>query len=159
MSTYQCVFVLCYSLDSSDNELEADSEPSHKNITSSRPPSPHHKPPEPLHPLLLVSWVLIQHPEEKLVLDGGEKGLQLTCQRTVKWAFGMTSAWRMRLQCYPKRNPGAQLVMDRKYPPLQLFQLFFPYSMGNTIAKNTNSYAKMRTDAGKKVYVLHNNTV
>ncbi len=48
-----------------------------KNVISSRPPSPHHKPPEPLHPLLLVSWVRIQHPEEKLVLDGGEKGLQL----------------------------------------------------------------------------------
>ncbi len=49
----------------------------------------------------------------------------------------------------PKQNPGAQLVMDRKYSPLQLFQLFFPYSVGNAIAKNTNSYAKMRTDAGK----------
>ncbi|XP_026085392.1 piggyBac transposable element-derived protein 4-like [Carassius auratus] len=50
----------------------------------------------------------------------------------------------------PKRNPGAQIVMDRMYSPLQLFQLFFSTSVVKTIVKNTNSYAKMRTEAGKK---------
>ncbi|XP_048046218.1 piggyBac transposable element-derived protein 4-like [Megalobrama amblycephala] len=50
----------------------------------------------------------------------------------------------------PKRNPGAQLVMDRIYSPLELFQLFFPNSVVDTIVKNTNSYAKMRSEAGKK---------
>ncbi|XP_016298250.1 piggyBac transposable element-derived protein 4-like [Sinocyclocheilus anshuiensis] len=50
----------------------------------------------------------------------------------------------------PKRNPGAQLVLDRMYSPLQLFQLFFPNSVVDTIVKNTNSYAKMRSEAGKK---------
>ncbi len=121
-----------------------------KNIISSRP---HQTPRTPASSI--VGFLSPNFPEEKLVLDGGEKGLQLTCQRTVKWAFGMTSAWRMRLRCYQKRNPGAQLVMDRKYSPLQLFQLFFPYSVGNTIAKNTNSYAKIRTDAGNKFMWLY----
>uniref|UniRef100_A0A673L395 PiggyBac transposable element-derived protein 4-like n=2 Tax=Sinocyclocheilus rhinocerous TaxID=307959 RepID=A0A673L395_9TELE len=50
----------------------------------------------------------------------------------------------------PKRNPGTQLIMASNYSPLQLFQLFFPYSVVATIVKNTNSYAKMRTEAGKK---------
>lgn len=40
--------------------------------------------------------------------------------------------------------------MDRIYSPLELFQLFFPTSVVDTIVKNTNSYAKMRSEAGKK---------
>ncbi|XP_039523874.1 piggyBac transposable element-derived protein 4-like isoform X2 [Pimephales promelas] len=51
---------------------------------------------------------------------------------------------------YPKRNPGPQVVMDRIYSPLQLFQLFFPTSVIDTIVTNTNSYAKMRSEAGAK---------
>ncbi|XP_016390150.1 piggyBac transposable element-derived protein 4-like [Sinocyclocheilus rhinocerous] len=49
----------------------------------------------------------------------------------------------------PKRNPGAQLVMDRIYSPLQLFQLFFTGSVVDTIVKNTNTFAKIRSEAGK----------
>uniref|UniRef100_A0A671NB85 PiggyBac transposable element-derived protein domain-containing protein n=1 Tax=Sinocyclocheilus anshuiensis TaxID=1608454 RepID=A0A671NB85_9TELE len=49
----------------------------------------------------------------------------------------------------PKRNPGAQLVMDRIYSPLQLFQLFFTGSVVDTIVKNTNTFARMRSEAGK----------
>uniref|UniRef100_A0A673H9L1 PiggyBac transposable element-derived protein domain-containing protein n=1 Tax=Sinocyclocheilus rhinocerous TaxID=307959 RepID=A0A673H9L1_9TELE len=50
----------------------------------------------------------------------------------------------------PKRNPGAQLVMDRIYSPLQLFQLFFTGSVVDTIVKNTNTFARMRSEAGKR---------
>lgn len=50
----------------------------------------------------------------------------------------------------PKRTPGAQLVMDRIYSPLQLFQLFFTGSVVDTIVKNTNSFARMRSEAGKR---------
>lgn len=52
-----------------------------KSAISSRPPSPCHKPPELLHPLLVVSWIRGQLPEANLVLHGGEKGLQLACLR------------------------------------------------------------------------------
>ncbi|XP_056101607.1 piggyBac transposable element-derived protein 4-like [Rhinichthys klamathensis goyatoka] len=51
---------------------------------------------------------------------------------------------------HPKRTPGPQVVMDRIYSPLQLFQLFFPTSVIDTIVTNTNSYAKMRSEAGVK---------
>ncbi|XP_056090430.1 piggyBac transposable element-derived protein 4-like isoform X2 [Rhinichthys klamathensis goyatoka] len=50
----------------------------------------------------------------------------------------------------PKRNPGAQLVMDRIYSPLQLFQLFFSSSVVETIVNNTNSFAQKRSEAGKR---------
>lgn len=50
----------------------------------------------------------------------------------------------------PKRNPEPQLVMERMYSPLQVFQLFFPTSVVDTIVKNTNTYARMRSEAGKK---------
>uniref|UniRef100_A0A9J7YQX3 PiggyBac transposable element-derived protein domain-containing protein n=1 Tax=Cyprinus carpio carpio TaxID=630221 RepID=A0A9J7YQX3_CYPCA len=50
----------------------------------------------------------------------------------------------------PKRIPGPQLVMDRIYSPLQLFQLFFTVSAMDTIVKNTNSFARMRSEAGKR---------
>lgn len=52
----------------------------------------------------------------------------------------------------PKRNPGAQLVMDRIYSPLQLFQLFFTSSVLDTIVKNTNAFARMRSEAGKRLW-------
>lgn len=40
--------------------------------------------------------------------------------------------------------------MDRSYSLLQLFQLFFTNSVLETIVKNTNSYAAMRSASGKK---------
>ncbi|KAG1924553.1 hypothetical protein F2P79_026106 [Pimephales promelas] len=54
----------------------------------------------------------------------------------------------------PKRNPGAQLVMDRIYSPLQLFQLFFSSSVVETIVMNTNSFAQKRSEAGKRFHWL-----
>lgn len=48
----------------------------------------------------------------------------------------------------PKQIPGPQLVMDRIYSPLQLFQLFFTVSSVDTIVKNMNSFARMRSEAG-----------
>ncbi|KAL1268600.1 hypothetical protein QQF64_033963 [Cirrhinus molitorella] len=50
----------------------------------------------------------------------------------------------------PKRIPGPQLVMDRIYSPLQLFQLFFTVSVVDTMVKNTNAFARMRSEAGKR---------
>uniref|UniRef100_A0A673KZZ0 PiggyBac transposable element-derived protein domain-containing protein n=1 Tax=Sinocyclocheilus rhinocerous TaxID=307959 RepID=A0A673KZZ0_9TELE len=49
----------------------------------------------------------------------------------------------------PKLNPGSQLVMDRIYSQLLLFQLFFTGSVVDTIVKNTNTFARMRSEAGK----------
>ncbi|XP_051511237.1 piggyBac transposable element-derived protein 4-like isoform X1 [Myxocyprinus asiaticus] len=50
----------------------------------------------------------------------------------------------------PKQPPGPQLVMERDYTPLQLFQLFFTNSGIETIVRNTNCYAEKRAEAGKK---------
>ncbi len=41
-------------------------------------------------------------------------------------------------------------VMDRIYSPLQLFQLFFTGSVVDTIVKNTNAFARKRSEAGKR---------
>ncbi len=54
------------------------------------------------------------------------------------------------LHFLPKRIPGPQLVMDRIYSPLQLFQLFFTGSVVDTIVKNTNAFARTRSESGKR---------
>ncbi|XP_051500241.1 uncharacterized protein LOC127409604 isoform X1 [Myxocyprinus asiaticus] len=68
-----------------------------------------------------------------------------------KW-FDVTIEDRKRVlpRFCPKQPPGPQLVLERDYTPLQLFQLFFTSSVIETIVRNTNCYAEKRAKAGKK---------
>ncbi|XP_066517969.1 piggyBac transposable element-derived protein 4-like [Hoplias malabaricus] len=49
----------------------------------------------------------------------------------------------------PARNPGS-LLKDRKYSPLELFQLFFSMETIASLCNNTNKNAKIKKEKGKK---------
>ncbi len=154
MSTYQCVFVLCYSLDSSDDEWEEDSEPSHKKCHIV--PSPITTPQTPRTPASSAVGFLSPRSTTrgKTRSRRGRKRSAACMSEDSEMGFwndiSVEDEAPVLPNFVPKRNPGAQLVMDRNYSPLELFQLFFPYSVMNSIVKNTNSYANMRTEAGTK---------
>lgn len=154
MSIYQCVFVLCYSLDSSDDEWEEDSEPSPKKRHIV--PSPITTPQTPRTPASSAVGFLSPRSTTrgKTRSRRGRKRSAACMSEDSEMGFwndiSVEDEAPVLPNFVPKRNPGAQLVMDRNYSPLELFQLFFPYSVMNSIVKNTNSYANMRTEAGTK---------
>ncbi|XP_049425710.1 piggyBac transposable element-derived protein 4-like [Epinephelus fuscoguttatus] len=50
----------------------------------------------------------------------------------------------------PHRPPGAQVDMHSPYTPKDLFQLFFSTATMRTLCKNTNKYAAIQQEMGKK---------
>ncbi|KAL1258240.1 hypothetical protein QQF64_011484 [Cirrhinus molitorella] len=139
------------SLDSSDDDWEPDSEPSPKKRHIV--PSPMTTPQTPRTPTSPAVDFL--SPRGKSCSRRGRKRPAACISLDSGMGFwnDISEEDEAPVQPHflPKRNPGAQLVMDRKYSPLQLFQLFFPYSVVDTIVKNTNSYAKFRTETGTKL--------
>uniref|UniRef100_A0A8C1K4N4 PiggyBac transposable element-derived protein domain-containing protein n=1 Tax=Cyprinus carpio TaxID=7962 RepID=A0A8C1K4N4_CYPCA len=141
-------------LESSDDEWEEDSEPSPKKRLII--PSPITTPQTPRTPA--SSAVGFLSPKSirrgKTRSPRGRKRSAACMSEDSEMGFwndiSMEDEAPVLPHFVPKRNPGAQLVLDRNYSPLELFQLFFPYSVVATIVNNTNSYAKMRTEAGTK---------